>query len=59
MSRSEQDREAVIVALTSQASFGRAAVAALQGPLPASPVGNTLLEARGMLMEAEGGWLRR
>ena len=88
MYRSEQDREAVLVALTSQESFGRAAAAAMLGAPSAphhaigvggvggapsaphhtpgvvggvggGPTGGALLEARGLLMEAEGGWLRR
>ena len=48
--RSEQDREAVLTALTSQPCFGRAA-AVVHSP--------ALLEAHGLLLEAEGAWLKR
>ena len=50
INRSEQDREAVLTALTSQASFGRA-VDVVRDP--------ALLQAHGLLLEAEGIWLRR
>ncbi|GAX76319.1 hypothetical protein CEUSTIGMA_g3765.t1 [Chlamydomonas eustigma] len=52
--RSEQDREAVLIAITSQPSFGNAS-GAERGSLQQK----LMLQARGLLLEAESDWLRR
>lgn len=56
----QADREAVLLALTSQAALGRDACRSSSGSGAAGGGGlHPELRARGLLLEAEGGWLHR